>query len=339
MSNVNSDQKPLTNSTPSSNVDRRTFLKRSAVSLAAGAVVLSGAHKISKVYADSSNEVAVVLDITKCIGCEICLKACRGKNSAVYPEPQEDIMPYWPQKSYEDWSDQRDRTDRLTPYNWLYIQKLQLQHDGKNVELNIPRRCMHCDNPPCANLCPFGIIERTEEGAVNINHDFCFGGAKCRDVCPWSIPQRQAGVGLYLKVAPKYAGGGVMYKCDLCQDRLQKGEAPACVAACPEGTMTFGPRTEMLQFARQRAAEMNGYLYGAEENEGTATFYISPVPFDVIDEAISKNLGEGHTPMEPGIENPLTASSKFAILSFLIAPIAALGSAAALMTRKMKGDE
>ena len=46
---------------------------------------------------------------------------------------------------------------------------------------------------------------------------------------------RQAGVGLYLKLAPKLGGGGVMYKCDMCHDLIQQGKNPACVAACPQG--------------------------------------------------------------------------------------------------------
>jgi len=34
-------------------------------------------------------------------------------------------------------------------------------------------------------------MEKTAEGAVVIDHESCFGGAKCRSVCPWNIPQRQ----------------------------------------------------------------------------------------------------------------------------------------------------
>lgn len=321
------------------NLDRRKFLQRAAASLAAGAVVLSGAEKAARALAASDREAAVVIDISKCIGCEVCVHACRGKNSAAYPKPVENILPYWPQKGYEDWSDQQERTDRLTPYNWLYIQKIQVEHAGSVEALNIPRRCMHCSNPPCANLCPFGVIERTDEGAVAINTDFCFGGAKCRDICPWSIPQRQAGTGLYLKVAPTLAGGGVMYKCDMCRDRLAAGKAPACVAACPQRTMSFGPREEMLQLAQQRAAELNGYIYGVEENEGTATFYVSPVPFDAIDAAIQKDLGDKHPGMEPALENPVTASTRNLLTAFLIAPVAGVASAAAAAYQKMKGDD
>ena len=151
-------------------------------------------------------------------------------------------MDYWPQKQHEDWSDKREITDRLTPYNWIYVQHLEVEHRGETVKVHVPRRCMHCDNPPCSALCPFGVNEKTPEGPVVINTNGCFGGAKCRDVCPWKIPQRQAGVGLYKEVAPKFAGGGVMYKCDLCCDLVLQGREPACVTACPKQAMLFGPK-------------------------------------------------------------------------------------------------
>lgn len=32
----------------------------------------------------------------------------------------------------------------------------------------------------------------------------------------------------------KYAGGGVMYKRDLCKDKIRKCEEPACVTACED---------------------------------------------------------------------------------------------------------
>src|SRR4030042_1473826 len=104
-------------------------------------------------------------------------------------------------------------------------------------------RCDGCKNElmpkcvaarPCANLCPLGALHQNADSSVVINPDLCLGGAKCKTVCPWNIPQRQSGVGIYLKLHPIPAGGGVMYKCDLCHDRLEKKLIPACVEACAQ---------------------------------------------------------------------------------------------------------
>ena len=54
----------------------------------------------------------------------------------------------------------------------------------EKVQVFVPRRCMHCDNPPCANLCPFGAQYKTPEGPVLINKDLCLGGRKCRQSVP-----------------------------------------------------------------------------------------------------------------------------------------------------------
>jgi formate dehydrogenase iron-sulfur subunit len=79
------------------------------------------------------------------------------------------------------------------------------------------------------------------------------GGAKCKAVCPWHIPERQSGVGLHLDLLPQYAGNGVMYKCDRCYQRLKEGELPACIEVCPEDVQQIGPRQEIVEKAHQLA--------------------------------------------------------------------------------------
>jgi hypothetical protein len=101
-------------------------------------------------------------------------------------------------------------------------------------------------------------------------------------------------VGIYLKILPTLAGNGVMYKCDLCHDLLLEGKTPVCIDACPRGAMTIGPYDEILKAAQQRAAQMHGFTYGITENGGTGTFYVSPVPFDVLNAAIEKGPGKPH---------------------------------------------
>jgi Fe-S-cluster-containing dehydrogenase component len=200
----------------------------------------------------------------------------------------------------EDWSTRRDVDDRLTPYNWLFLQNAEVEYQGKAYDINIPRRCMHCQNPPCANMCPFGAANKQVNGLTRISDSLCMGGAKCRAVCPWDVPQRQSGVGLYLNIMPRFAGNGVMYKCDRCYQLLDKGELPACIAVCPEDVQSIGPRSEIVAKAKELAAEMDGFIYGLEENGGTNTLYVSPVPFDLIDKAVDKDGPRGGKGKGPG---------------------------------------
>jgi len=276
-------------------VSRRGFMKALGVG-GAGMLIPSGAMAAQqRVSTPSDGELATLLDLSKCIGCGECVSACRESNASKFPEPVKPFPELIPGKraKTEDWSDKRDVDDRLTPYNWLALQNAEVEYNGEEYDLYIPRRCMHCQNPPCANMCPFGAANKEQNGITKISDQLCMGGAKCRTVCPWQIPQRQSGVGLYRHLMPRFAGNGVMYKCDRCYQLLDKGETPACISVCPEDVQTIGPRSEIVAKAKNLAKEMNGFIYGLDENGGTNTLYVSPVPFEMINQVIDKDSGKG----------------------------------------------
>ena len=133
-----------------SNISRRAFLKGSVTaigSVAAGSSVAKAAKSISS---EKKEPLATLLDIRKCIGCEACVYGCQESNTAKYPEPEKPFPKMYPPRvPVEDWSDKRDVMDRLTPYNWLFIQHASAKVTGAPIQLSIPRRWMHCDNPPC----------------------------------------------------------------------------------------------------------------------------------------------------------------------------------------------
>jgi Fe-S-cluster-containing dehydrogenase component len=320
---------------------RRTFLKTGVIAAGVGA---AGVWGLSKVASAKSGTFATLIDLTKCDGCKNepmpkCVEACRKINESKFPNPKELIKDLWPQESHDDWSNKRNVTNTLTPYNWTTVQRVEV--DGEDVF--IPRRCMHCENPPCSNLCPFGALNKYDDGSVVINHDLCLGGAKCRAVCPWHIPQRQSGVGIYLKLQPIPAGGGVMYKCDLCHDRIKKGFIPACVEACEkrlgaEKPLFFGKRDEMLKMAQDRAKEINGFIYGDKENGGTGTFYVSRVPFEKID----ATLREAKSTLPMGkVQNPLRDVNGWAkglFIGPIVSALGAIGLALYHKNQERKGD-
>jgi formate dehydrogenase iron-sulfur subunit len=333
-----------------SGISRRDFLKRGLGAGLAGSVIATKLEGVAQAQTSAGEPVGTVIDLAKCDGCPgrdtpLCVSACRSKNQDRFPQPQGDIPLNWPQGKNEDWSDKQGLTKRLTPYNWTFVQKVKVEHEGRAFELDVPRRCMHCDNPPCVKVCPFSAQQKAKEGPVLIDEDLCFGGAKCRDVCPWGVPARQAGVGLYMKVLPGKVGGGVMYKCDLCYDRVKAGKTPACMEACPQGALTIGPKDQMLAAAKARAAEMGGFIYGENENGGTSTFYVSPVPFEKIHQALAEQKKQQENPQAPGFplmpveaENYLDTPNGLA-LGLAIAPVAGLVAAGAAAYRTMKGED
>lgn len=278
-------------------LSRRDFLRTgaAALGLAAGSAVAAP----QAVEAAGNGALCTVFDLKKCIGCEECVNECRDRWQSSVPDPVRPIPRPFPQRvPIEDWSGRKEVQDRLTPYNFLYIEMLEVEHQGETLELNIPRRCMHCDNPPCTNLCPFGAGRVEANGVVHIDSEICLGGAKCKKVCPWHIPQRQSGVGLYLNMMPSLAGNGAMFKCHRCLPLVRQGKLPKCVEACPEKVQSIGPRDQMLSqavaLAKTRAVEdgqpesaYEDYLYGLHENGGTSTIYVSPLPFEKVRQALN----------------------------------------------------
>lgn len=335
--------------TEEKNISRRTFFKRTTAAGLLGALAATGLNKPVQAADLSNGKLGTLIDLTKCDGCEnygtpLCVEACGKHNEERFPEPQKPLKKYWPQDKVEDWSNKRDLKSRLTPYNWTFVDHVKVQHKGTEQEVYVPRRCMHCDNPTCSKLCPFSAITKDSTGAVSIDDEICFGGAKCRDVCPWGIPQRQAGVGIYLDIAPDLAGGGVMYKCDMCADLLAEGKKPACVSACPKDAISIGPREDMRGLAYEKAKEINGYVYGDKENGGTATLYVSAVPFEAIDAAIKadkankKDTAPGRPGMPVNVENYLS-TGKGMFISTVMAPFAGAAVAGLTAYRTLKGDK
>ena len=304
-------------------ISRRSFFK-----LGVGAAAAGGFGLPRRSMAAQTGKLATLIDLSLCDGCKdreipACVAACKVNAKGRIPELVDPIPDPWPRKTVEDWSKKQEVSDRLTPYNYLYIHEAKLD----DRTLYVPRRCMHCDNPACATICPFSANHKKKNGAVVIDSDLCFGGAKCKDVCPWEIPQRQSGVGIYLKVLPGFMGNGVMYKCDLCIDRLNEGKMPACIEACPRQAMLIGPRAAIEKIADDRAHAMNGYLYGRTQNGGTSTLYVSPVPFERIHETMEKK--PGRPDMKPDVERRMAKTDAYG-KAVLASPVLGLAAAGAL---------
>lgn len=87
--------------------------------------------------------------------------------------------------------------------------------------------CLHCDDAPCAAVCPMGCLTKNKLGMVVCDNTACIGCRACQSVCP---------VG-----APTFRTDRRMYKCDGCTTRLECGLSPACVRVCPTGALVCVP--------------------------------------------------------------------------------------------------
>ncbi len=157
-----------------------------------------------------AKQLGFYFDQTLCTGCKACQVACKDKNDLPVGVTWRRVAEYsggtWMQKD-----------DTFTPNVFTYYTSIS---------------CNHCDNPLCVTVCPTTAMHKDEHGIVTIDDGKCVGCRYCEWACPYGAPQ-------YDKDA------GVMTKCDLCIDRVNAGEQPACVASCPSRALEFGEIDEL----------------------------------------------------------------------------------------------
>jgi Fe-S-cluster-containing dehydrogenase component/DMSO reductase anchor subunit len=101
------------------------------------------------------------------------------------------------------------------------------------VMQHVTAACHHCVEPACMVACPVNAYEKNATtGIVKHLDDQCFGCQYCTLACPYNVPKY-------------HASKGIVRKCDMCSSRLSKGEAPACVQACPHEAIAI--RTVTIQ--------------------------------------------------------------------------------------------
>ena len=193
--------------------------------------------------------MSILTDVTKCIGCEKCVEACREQNNLPPDKP---------------WRWMKSITD-LSTSRWTTIKRLRTD------------QCLQCLEPACVEACIVGALKKTPEGPVIYDRDICIGCRYCMIACPFEIPRYS-----WEDTVP------YVQKCNLCYERVEsEGKPPACVEACPTKATIFGEREELLEEARRRlAAEPRKYvqrIFGEREVGGTSVLHISDVDLNFTD--------------------------------------------------------
>jgi formate dehydrogenase iron-sulfur subunit len=194
---------------------------------------------------------SILTDVTKCIGCEKCVMACKKVNHLA-----DDVPRRW------------DAGDGLTARNWTSIV------DGPK-ESHARKQCRHCLDPACVSACPVGAMHKTELGAVVYDGAKCMGCRYCMMACPYGIPRYE------WEAAVPY-----VRKCILCYDRIRQGQQPACTEACPTQATIFGDREALLAEAYRRIHEKPNlyinHVWGETEAHGSSVLYVSDVDLSFL---------------------------------------------------------
>jgi hypothetical protein len=89
--------------------------------------------------------------------------------------------------------------------------------------------------------------------------------------------------------------------------------------------MLIGLRQDIFALAEERSRRMKGHIYGKDENGGTSTLYVSPVPFELVNATMKKE--PGRPDMLPGVKRKMAETDAVG-KAVLAAP--ALGVAAGI---------
>ncbi len=67
---------------------------------------------------------------------------------------------------------------------------------------------------------------------------------------------------------------GVVEKCNLCEERLARGQSPACIEACPERVLTFGNLEDPDSAPRQLLSTRFALQRKPELGTGPSVYYL-----------------------------------------------------------------
>ncbi|MCC9608161.1 dimethyl sulfoxide reductase anchor subunit [Blastopirellula sp. JC732] len=130
---------------------------------------------------------------------------------------------------------------------WRSVGLLQGEGECATVQ-HVTTACHHCADPGCLRGCPVRAYEKDPVTGIVVHlDDQCIGCKYCTMMCPYDVPQYSE-------------AKGIVRKCDMCRQRLDVGEAPACVQACPNQAI----RITLVRQDEARTAGANGeFLDGA----------------------------------------------------------------------------
>ncbi|HET8748100.1 MAG TPA: 4Fe-4S dicluster domain-containing protein [Ramlibacter sp.] len=207
---------------------------------------------------------AMVADLRRCVGCQTCTAACKHAN-ATPPGVQ-----------------------------WRRVLDIEMGEYPDVQRAFVPMGCQHCDEPPCADVCPTTATRKREDGIVTIDYDLCIGCAYCTVACPYQARfLAPAGVFAYGKeptqneaLRDDAAKRQVATKCTFCVERIDAGTAkglkpgvdpeatPACVNSCIAEALHFGDLEDSQSNVSQLLAKHEHFRINEELGTGPGFHYL-----------------------------------------------------------------
>lgn len=150
----------------------------------------------------------MIIDVSRCTACYCCFMACRDEYW------DNDFLPY----------------TAAQPKFGQYWMNILNKERGRYPHVKvacIPVPCMQCQSAPCIKSAENEAVYRRPDGIVVIDPEKSSGQKQLVDSCPYGA--------IYWNEEKNLA-----QKCSFCVHRLEEGNLPRCVQACPTNAITFG---------------------------------------------------------------------------------------------------
>jgi formate dehydrogenase iron-sulfur subunit len=186
---------------------------------------------------------AILIDITKCIGCRSCEQACKQIHG--FPMQTEAKLSATALTVVEDHGDR-------------FLRKM----------------CMNCQDPACASVCLVGALKKTELGPVTYEASKCIGCRYCIVACPFNVPRYE-----WSKLVPFVKKCDMCYARQVKGAQPACVEAcpvQASIVGWRDEILEEAQRRIVLD------SKYVKHIYGSEEAGGTSVFFISDVPFEKL---------------------------------------------------------
>ena len=155
-------------------------------------------------------------DADRCIECNACVTACKNANEV-------------------PWGINRRRVVTI--------------NDGKPGERSVSMACMHCNDAPCAAVCPVDCFYACPFGAPQYPKTTNFGSRGKMDKCT------------YCSGGPEEADGSAAEYAKYGANRMAEGKLPLCAEMCSTKSLLAGDG-EMIASIYAERVKTRGYSSG-----------------------------------------------------------------------------
>ncbi len=196
---------------------------------------------------------AFLLDMSRCIGCEACVVACKTGNEL--------------------------------PIGRQYIELIE-HTSGTFPDLTggfQNHRCFHCADAACVAVCPTGALFK-EDGLTRLNRDACSGCGYCVQSCPYGIPVMSDGRSSKCDACASTVGaGGSPWCVTTCPAQaLKYGDREEILAEAKERVAALKDRYPKAQVYGETQAGGLGLILVLPDDPETLDIPADPPPTPVV---------------------------------------------------------